>query len=373
LGVGVLPKAGIAAPTVGPSRLRAASLAALVLSPTIVATPSTRHITLAFTGDTLLHQPVVRAATTAAGGYDFSPMFADVAPVLSAADLAVCHLETPIAPPSEPLSTYPLYGVPAEIAGGLAAAGYDRCSTASNHTMDRGVAGIDATVTALAAAGLGQSGMARTPEEAIPAIFEVNGVRVAHLSYTFGFNGLRLPPDEPWRSNTIDPATIIAAAHDARLRGAEVVIASLHWGTEGSSNVTRFQRSVAEAITASGEVDLIVGHHAHVVQQIEQINGRWVVFGLGNILSNLPTSPQWPASTQDGVIVTFGLTVDARGTVAVEQPIAFPTWVDREHGFVVRLVQADLMDATLPLRLQTQLAASLRRTNDVIGPFVARP
>jgi poly-gamma-glutamate synthesis protein (capsule biosynthesis protein) len=335
--------------------------------------PSTRHITLAFTGDTLLHQPVVRAAAIATGGYDFSPMFAEVAPMLSAVDLAVCHLETPIAPPSEPLSTYPLYGVPTEIAVGLAAAGYDRCSTASNHTMDRGVAGIDATVTALAAAGLGQSGMARTPEEAVPPIVEVNGVRVAHLSYTFGFNGLRLPPDEPWRSNTIDPATIIAAAHDARVRGAEVVVASLHWGTEGSSRVTPFQRSVAEAITASGEVDLIVGHHAHVVQQIEQINGRWVVFGLGNILSNLPTGREWPASTQDGVIVTIGLTLDASGAVAVEQPIAFPTWVDRKHGFVIRLVQADLLDPTLPLDVQAQLAESLRRTADIIGPFVAQP
>jgi poly-gamma-glutamate synthesis protein (capsule biosynthesis protein) len=137
--------------------------------------------------------------------------------------------------------------------------------------------------------------------------------------------------------------------------------------------VTPFQRSVAEAITASGEVDLIIGHHAHVVQQIEQINGHWVVFGLGNILSNLPTGKQWPASTQDGVIVTVGLTLDAVGTVAVEQPIAFPTWVDRQHGFVIRLVQADLLDPTLPLDVQTQLAESLRRTAAVVGPFVAQP
>ena len=370
--IGPRPEAPLPTPTVGASAMRAATPAALASRIMTVVPPAPRHITLAFTGDTLPHQPVVRAAAVPTGGFDFSPMFAEIAPVLSAADVAVCHLETPVAPPFEPLSTYPVYGVPAEIAGGLASAGYDRCSTASNHTLDRGTAGIDATVTALESAGLGQSGMARADVEAVPPVIDVRGVRIAHLSYTFGFNGFRLPPDEPWRSNVIEPAAIIDAALDARARGAEVVIASLHWGTEGSFPVTPFQRSVAEAITASGAVDLIVGHHAHVVQPIEQINGRWVVFGLGNILSNMPTSPEWPASTQDGVIVTVGLTVDAAGTVVIEQPVALPTWVDRGHGFVIRLVHAGLADPTLPAGARSQLAGSLQRTAAVLGAYVAQ-
>jgi poly-gamma-glutamate synthesis protein (capsule biosynthesis protein) len=266
-----------------------------------------------------------------------------------------------------------LYGVPAEVAAGLAFAGYDRCSTASNHTMDRGVAGIDATVVALEASGIGQSGMARTAEEATPPIIEVNGVRVAHLSYTFGFNGRRLPADQPWRSNVIDPQAIIAAAADARLRGAEVVIVSLHWGGEGSSRVTPFQRSIAEAVTASGAVDLIVGHHAHVIQPIEQINGRWVVFGLGNILSNLGADPDWPASSGDGVIVTVGITVDAAGAVTVEQPSAVPTWVDDQHGFVIRDVQHDIAEPSTPDGLRAKLVKSLQRTTTVLGPFIAQP
>ena len=67
--------------------------------------------------------------------------------------------------------------------------------------------------------------------------------------------------------------------------GARFVIVSLHWGNEGSNDVTSAQRQVAEAVTASGAVDVIVGHHSHVVQPIEQVNGRWVVFGLGNFLT----------------------------------------------------------------------------------------
>ena len=115
-------------------------------------------------------------------------------PIVAAADLAICHLETPVAPPGAPADgSSPDYGVPAKIVAAIAGAGFDRCSLASNHTMDQGAAGIDATVAAFDAAGLGHAGMARTPEEAGPTVFAVDGMTVAHLSYTFGYNGLRLP------------------------------------------------------------------------------------------------------------------------------------------------------------------------------------
>ncbi len=142
---------------------------------------------MAFTGDTLVHSPLWRrAAFNAAGsGYDFRPMLERLRPVLEPVDLAVCHLETPIAPEGEALSTAPIYGVPAEIADALVAAGYDRCSTASNHALDRGTAGIDRTVGTLESVGIEQSGMARTPEEIAPRLFDVAGVAVTHLSYTF--------------------------------------------------------------------------------------------------------------------------------------------------------------------------------------------
>lgn len=126
----------------------------------------TRAFTLAFTGDTLMHRPLVDQARDYASGagFDFAPMFARISPIVSSVDLAVCHLETPVAPPGENLSTFPYYGVPAEVVAGLAAAGYDRCSTASNHTFDRGTAGIDATIGALETNGLAQSGMASDPD-----------------------------------------------------------------------------------------------------------------------------------------------------------------------------------------------------------------
>jgi Bacterial capsule synthesis protein PGA_cap len=336
--------------------------------------PERRSFTLAFTGDTLMHTSLVNQARRDGGGvtYDFAPMFARLAPTLGAIDLAVCHLETPIAPPGEALSTYPLYGVPAEVTTGLASAGYDRCSTASNHSLDRGTSGIDATVNALQAAGLGQSGMARSAEEAVvPAIFDVNGVRVAHLSYTWSFNGLRLPADQPWRSNLIDAERIVADATNARAAGAEYVVVSCHWGVEGSSQISQYQRDVASAITASGVVDLVVGHHAHVLQPIEQINGRWVVFGLGNLVSGMTTA-YWPPEAMDGAIVVLGVAEQVDGSFVTTVPIVLPTYVDREPT-VIRNVLDDLADPAIGEPVRSELVASLERTRRIVGAYVPSP
>ena len=341
---------------------------------TTTTIPPPRELSLAFAGDILIHTSLWEEAERYAGGsgYDFSPMFADVRPLLESVDLAVCHLEVPIAPPGEEPSTFPLYGAPRELVAGIAAAGYDRCSTASNHTLDQGTAGIDATLAAFDEAGLGQSGMARTPAEIEPSVFEVNGVSITHLSYTWSFNGLRLPADQPWRSAEIDPDRIIADAVAARAKGAELVIVSMHWGAETVTAVTSTQRRQAEALAASGAIDLIVGHHTHVVQRIEQVNGVWTVFGLGNQLSNHPTRDFFPPSSQDGMIVTVSLTVSADGEVIVDTPVVHPTWVHRRGGYVIRNVLEALADPATPRGLRSELEVSLERTSAVVGDFVVR-
>jgi len=350
---------------------------AIAPSTTSAAPPEPRVVSMAFTGDALWHSPLWRQAQRNfadaypdADGFDFAPMLAPLAPLVSSVDLGVCHLETPIAPADEAYSTFPLYGVPAEVVPAIADAGFDRCSTASNHTADRGLAGIDRTVNVLEASGLGQSGMARTPAEIAPHVFEVDGVRISHLSYTFSYNGLSLPRREEWRSALIDPSRIIADARAARLRGAEVVIVSMHWGSEGRTAPTDFQREVAAEITATGDIDLVIGHHAHVLQPIEQVNGTWVLFGLGNMISNLPTSPRWPAATQDGGVAVVDVTV-ASGTVLVSTPVIHPTWVDRDHGWVVHLVQPTLADPACDPWLRGRLETSLARTSAVLAPFLA--
>lgn len=332
-----------------------------------------RTVTMSFTGDTLAHSPLWRRASEYTGGtgYDFFPMFANVAATIARADLATCHLETPIAPVGEDFTTDPLYGVPPQIVTAMQRAGYDRCSTASNHALDRGVGGIDRTVEVLVEHGMGQAGMARNELESLPAVFEVNGVRIGHLSYTYDTNGIPIPSAEPWRTNLIDPVRIIRDANSARDLGAEVVVVSMHWGTERETEPNQQQLAVTDEITASGAIDLIIGHHAHVVQPIEQVNGVWVAYGIGDILSNLPVSDYWPASSQDGVILEVDVDVDAAGTANVARPNVIPTWVDKENGWVINDVTAELGRDDIAPTKRAELQRSFERTAAVLGAYIS--
>ena len=347
---------------------------------TTTTLPPPRTLTAVFTGDVLVHSHIwTQAQRNAASngdpeGYDFTPMFDEIRPLVSAADFAVCHLEVPLRLPGREPSTHPFYGAPAEIIGDLADAGYDHCSTASNHTLDQGVEGIDVTLAEFDAVGITQSGMARVPAEIEPRVLDVataegNRVAVSHLSYTWSYNGLQPPEDQQWRSALIEPERIITDARTARAMGAEVVIVSLHWGAEKVHAVTGEQRRWAREIVAADVVDLIVGHHAHVVQPIEEVDGTWVAFGLSNVLSFHPTTDEWPAASQDAGVLAVSFTVEPDG-VMVSRPTFHPTWVDKTNGRVIRDVAAGLADETTAPWLRDRLASSLARTSAVVGDFI---
>ncbi len=349
-------------------------------APTTTAPATTttlpQSLTFAFTGDVLPHTPLIdqaqRNALANQTGYDFRPMFADVKHLISGVDVAICHLETPIAPEGKELSTFPFFGVPKEITTAIADAGFERCSTASNHAYDRGNDGIDATVNALLEAGVKQSGMARTPDEIEPHIFVVDGISLCHLSYTFSYNGLIMPDETQWRSAIINTDRILRDAKRARELGSQATIVSMHWGNEKDSRLNSMQTSIANELTASGLVDLIVGHHAHVVQPTLQVNGVWVMFGLGNVLSNLPTDERWPVNSQDAVIATTSLTVSPSGKAVLDKPVMHPTWVDKDHGWVIRDIQKSLQSLPAPSGVARELELSLGRTSRVLGDYIAK-
>jgi poly-gamma-glutamate synthesis protein (capsule biosynthesis protein) len=199
---------------------------------------------------------------------------------------------------------------------------------ASNHTLDQGEAGIDTTLGHLDRVGVGHAGAARTAEEAATVdVHDVRGVRVAHLSATYGFNGFRRPAERPWRAELIDPPRIAEQAARARAGGADVVVVSLHWGVEHRTAPSAWQREVAAAVAATAEVDLIIGHHAHVVQPVERVGDVWVAFGLGNLLSNMVGGAE-----QDGVLLHVTFAEERPGGFVVESIEHLPTRVAVDDG-----------------------------------------
>ncbi|MFF8015257.1 CapA family protein [Streptomyces sp. NPDC007929] len=258
-----------------------------------------RGFTLVASGDVLPHSSIIDRARFDAGGtgYDFRPMLAGIRSVVSRSDIALCHMET-VYGADGVYTGYPTFKSPPEVARALAATGYDGCSTASNHTLDDGADGIRRTLDALDRAGVRHAGSARTEQEARTATVLTTGqAQVAHLAYTYDTNGLPFPPGQPWAVNLIDEARIVEDARAARRAGADVVVVSLHWGTEWQDAPDDRQLTLARSLTAARtgdrpDIDLILGTHAHVPQAYEKVNGTWVVYGMGDQIAGEMTNHQ---------------------------------------------------------------------------------
>lgn len=360
-GTGERPAAppSTAAPTSG------AVPADAVRATTTTAPPPQRSFTLVAAGDVLLHESLweqasADAAAAGTAGRDFRPLLAGVAPLVRDADLAVCHLETPVAAPGEPTYGYPAFSVPPEIVPALVDTGFDACTTASNHTFDRGAAGIDRTLAALDAAGLRHTGSARDPAEAATStLMPVAGADVALLSYAFGFNGIPPPNGEVWRSNPIDQARILADAASARAAGADVVAVALHWGDEFQPEPNAQQRSLGPDLVRSPDIDLVLGHHAHVVQPIEPVDGEWVVYGMGNMVAYHGTPG---APNEEGLLVRFTFTESPQGWRVTQAEYAAMLVVKPGPPIRVVDVGATLAGGTADPALQARLQVAWERT-----------
>lgn len=284
------------------------------------ATVPPRDITLAAVGDVLVHPRVRQEAHRGGTRYDFRPMLHRVAPLLSRADVALCHLETPVSSDDRHFGDpdHLVYSAPSQITGALARAGVDGCSTASNHVWDEGLPGIRATNRALRTSGLNRAGAGATAGATRPARYRVGDVTIAQLSYSYTiFNTLdgsdAVPAQAPWLRHLLwrvrGAAGIEHDARRARRHGADLVVVSIHWGHEYQRATTPAQRRLARRLLSSGAVDLVLGSHAHVVQTCARIGGRHVVYGMGNFLSDQSAATLGPdrAATQDGVValVTF--------------------------------------------------------------------
>lgn len=242
-------------------------------------TPDT--VSLAVTGDVLLHSRLVEAAEEPDGGYDFLPLLEEQQPYIGQADVALCNLETPIGEP--PYRGYPRFDVPAQIVSDVAAVGYDGCTTATNHTMDDGVDGVHGTLDTLEEAGLFATGSYRDEvESASPPIVDVQGIELGVVAATFSLNGLTADTD--WRVDTdISGPTLIERGEAVRDAGAEIVVAAVHDGAEYATRPTASQRQLGHDLAESGAFDFIYMHHTHSVLPIEKHDGTWIVFGAGQL------------------------------------------------------------------------------------------
>jgi len=281
----------------------------------------TARVQLTFTGDIMLHQAQANAAfCTETGTFCFNSSFYAIRPFLQNADLTIGNLETVLAGKfmdfgfthggsqftecENALARYvgfPLFSAPDEFGHALQTAGFDLLSTANNHSLDQGVEGLLRTLDFLEDIGIGSFGMHRTQEERDTILVrEVQGIRFAFLSYTFGTNGQPIPPDSRgYLVNLINENLIRADIARAR-EVADFVIVMLHMGYEYELTVRPHIQDWAMMMLSAG-ADIVVAGHPHVVQPMDFVDivcsdtsetrKGFIAYCLGNFISSQRVPP----------------------------------------------------------------------------------
>lgn len=285
---------------------------------TTTTTEPVVYITIAAIGDVMCHTDVRKAALVPGTDeeYDFRPMFALVAPYLRAADYTVANLETRLAGDNLAFTGYPRFNSPGALADALAWSGVDLVGTANNHTLDKRWWGVVNTLNRLDEAGIAHVGTHRSPEEkeaGSPLLVDIKGIKVAFINYTDYLN--EFTPPREHRDYCVNflkrPEQVAEEAATAREKGADLVIALLHWGREYRTWPYKTEVECAEGsddypgLLAQG-VDVILGCHPHVCQPIVRVardaevgvKNAYVIYSLGNFLSGMEGR-----HTQGGVIV----------------------------------------------------------------------
>lgn len=240
-------------------------------------------------GDALIHSSVYDDAKLADGSYDFRKMLQFIKPISSKYDIAYYNQETILGGAELGYSNYPRFNTPNACGDAFLDAGFNAVSLATNHTMDKGEAGVLNSVNYWKShEGVAYSGQWSSFEdraENIKKVYEVNNIKYAFISYTIWTNGLETPYGKEYLNSLYSPEKAKADIESVR-DSVDFVIVAMHWGTEYSFRVDAKQEEIANHLASLG-VDLIIGAHPHVVQPVSYINDgkTFVVYSLGNFIS----------------------------------------------------------------------------------------
>lgn len=246
------------------------------------------RLSLIMVGDALLHSSLYRDGYQN-GTYDFTSQLELIKPEIQKHDLAFYNQESILGGTSIGLSDYPNFNSPQEFGDAMIDAGFNLVSLANNHTMDRGVTAIQNSCDYWKTKDVLTAGSYCSAEDAEEIkIKEKNGIKYTMLAYTYGTNGITVPSDKPYLVNLYSDELAKADIEKVRDK-VDLLIVSMHWGTEYRSEPTDEQKREAEYLSNLG-VDIIIGTHPHVIEPITYINDTLVIYSLGNFISAQSTN-----------------------------------------------------------------------------------
>ena len=231
--------------------------------------------------------------------YDYTSAFMDVAPIFSEADLALLNFEGNLY--GQPYGSATV-SAPQELMVALKNAGVDLVQMANSTAIYNGISGLQTTLANIRGAGIEPVGAYSTNNEFAKnngyTICEVQGLKIAMVAFTKGFGGLGLPAGsedcvnllyEDYYENyeTLNTNKINKVLKAVSAEKPDLVIALLHWGSEFNDAISDTQEKIASIMKKNG-VDVIIGTHPHLVQQIEydEATGFLCAYSLGDFFGD---------------------------------------------------------------------------------------
>lgn len=308
-------------------------------------------------GDVLMHTNVKNSAKAA----DEDPqkgleaLFSQVKPLIESADLAFANLETPVAPDHHKGTRSMVFNAAPELLPALQSTGFDVLSFANNHVYDQGRDGFVETIGRLDQSGMTWIGGGPDCAAARKArLVTHKDITVAFIGSAKVYNDNLNRGEDEACSFELSVAQALAETQAARDAGADLVVVSVHWGREYRTFPEQGEIDDAHALIHGG-VDLVLGHHAHVVQPVEVLHREdgsvgVIAYSLGNFISNQRYdykhgvqsldygNPRDGLALQiDAVRKDYGPAPDGSPQVRVElaDVLAIPLWTDNDAGRIV--------------------------------------
>ena len=280
-------------------------------------------ISMAVVGDIMCHGPNYKDAYNASTKtYDFSTFFPQIKSYISNADIAVGNLETTFAGGNKAYSGYPTFNSPPQLAKDIQDLGIDVLTTSNNHSMDSGYNGLINTIDTLDNLGISHTGTFKSEEDKNKILIkDVNGVKIAFLSYTYGTNGISIPKGKEYCINLIDKDLIKKQLESAKAQNPDVICVSMHWGIEYKLQPNTEQKDLADYLFENG-ADIILGSHPHVLEPMEKRTvtlsdgtkkDGFVIYSLGNFIS-----AQKDKYTKDSIILNLKITKHSQGNITID-------------------------------------------------------
>ena len=289
-------------------------------------------------GDLLYHIPIYRTALKDDGSYDFHENFDYVKPWLKQADLVIGDFEGTVNK-DHYLAGYPLFNAPGEVMDAIKDAGYQVLDLAHNHILDSQIEGVFSTADAIEKAGMTPIGIyTHEPREKAPIVIkEVNGIKVALLAYSYGFNGIEEYISKEDYDNHLSDLNEdkMKAEIERAEKEADITVIMPQMGIEYQLEPTEEQKQLYHKMIDWG-ADIIFGGHPHVVEPAETVekdgDKKLIIYSMGNFISNQrietmqdEENAKW---TERGVLMDVTIKKKA-GKTTIETAQAHPSWVNR--------------------------------------------